>query len=80
MSKHYNSKVKHRDFQIDDLVLLKVMDATKDPLKESLDQIGKGLTGSRPGKERAPTTSKQWTDGNFSTHGTRSTTSLSLKF
>ena len=31
MSKHYNSKVRHIDFQIEDLVLLKVMDATKDP-------------------------------------------------
>ena len=38
-----------------------------------MDQIGKGLTGSRHGRGRAPTTSKQWTDENFSTHGTRNT-------
>ena len=31
MSKHYNTKVRHRDFQIGDLVLRKVMGATKDP-------------------------------------------------
>ena len=29
MAKHYNSKVKHRDFQVGDLVLRKVTDATK---------------------------------------------------
>ena len=31
MSKHYNSKVRHKDFQIGDLVLRKVMGAAKDP-------------------------------------------------
>ena len=30
MAKHYNSKVKHKDFQVGDLVLRKVFDATKD--------------------------------------------------
>ena len=30
MLKHYNSNVKHRDFQIGDLVLRKVMGAAKD--------------------------------------------------
>ena len=30
MSKHYNTKVRHRDFQIGDLVLRKVMGAAKD--------------------------------------------------
>ena len=30
MSKHYNSKVRHRDFQIGDPVLRKVMGAAKD--------------------------------------------------
>ena len=28
MAKHYNSKVRHRDFQVGDLVLRKVMGAT----------------------------------------------------
>ena len=57
MSKHYNTKVRHRDFQIGDLVLRKVM----------------GLIRSRHGRGRAHTTSKQWTEGSFSTHGTRNT-------
>ncbi|XP_075665405.1 uncharacterized protein LOC142635077 [Castanea sativa] len=30
MAKHYNSKVRHRDFQVEDLVLRKVTGATKD--------------------------------------------------
>ena len=30
MAKHYNSKVRYRDFQVGDLVLRKVMGATKD--------------------------------------------------
>ena len=36
MSKHYNAKVRHRDFQIGDLVLRKVMGAAKDPSQEKL--------------------------------------------
>lgn len=31
MAKHYNSRVKHRDFQVGDVVLRKVTGATKDP-------------------------------------------------
>jgi len=30
MAKHYNSKVRHKDFQVGDLILRKVMGATKD--------------------------------------------------
>ena len=30
MAKHYDSNVRHRDFQVGDLVLRKVMGATKD--------------------------------------------------
>ena len=36
MSKHYNSNVRHRDFQIGDLVLRKVMGAAKDPSQGKL--------------------------------------------
>ena len=36
MSKHYNTKVRHRDFQIGDLVLRKVMGAAKDPSQGKL--------------------------------------------
>ena len=36
MSEHYNTKVKHRVFQIGDLVLRKVMGATKDPSQRKL--------------------------------------------
>ena len=31
MVKHYNSKVRHRDFQVGDLVLRKIMGAAKNP-------------------------------------------------
>ena len=31
MAKHYNSNVRHRDFQVGDLVLWKVIGATRDP-------------------------------------------------
>ena len=31
MAKHYNSNVRHRDLQVGELVLRKVMGATKDP-------------------------------------------------
>ena len=36
MSKHYNTKVRHRDFQIGDLVLRKVIDAARDPSQGKL--------------------------------------------
>ena len=34
--KHYNSNVRHRDFQVGDLVLRRVMGATKDPSQGKL--------------------------------------------
>ena len=36
MAKHYNSNVKHRDFQVGDLVLRKVMSTTRDPSQGKL--------------------------------------------
>ena len=36
MAKHYNSRVRHRDFQVRDLVLRKVTGATRDPSQEKL--------------------------------------------
>ena len=36
MAKHYNSNVKHRDFQVRDLVLRKVMGAARDPSQGKL--------------------------------------------
>ena len=36
MSKHYDSRVRHRDFQIGNLVLRKVMGAAKDPTQGKL--------------------------------------------
>ena len=36
MSKHYNSNVRHRDFQVGDLVLRRVMGAIKDPSQGKL--------------------------------------------
>ena len=36
MAKHYNSNIRHRDFQVGDLVLRKVMGTTRDPLQGKL--------------------------------------------
>ena len=36
MEKHYNSRVRHRDFKIGDLVLRKVMGAARDPTQGKL--------------------------------------------
>ena len=36
MAKHYNNKVRHRDFQVGDLVLRKVMGAARDPSQGKL--------------------------------------------
>ena len=36
MAKHYNSRLKHRDFKVRDLVLREVMGATKDPTQGKL--------------------------------------------
>ena len=36
MAKHYNSKVRHRDFQVEHLVLRKVIGANKDPTQGKL--------------------------------------------
>ena len=42
MAKHYNSKIKHMDFQVGDLVLRKVMGATKDTSQGKLGPNWKG--------------------------------------
>ena len=42
MAKHYNSRVKHRDFKVGDLVLRKVTGATRDP---SLGKLGPNWEG-----------------------------------
>ena len=36
IDKHYNSKVRHRDFKVRDLVLRKVMGTTRDPTQGKL--------------------------------------------
>ena len=36
MAKHYNNKVRYRDFQVEDLVLRKVIGATRDPSQGKL--------------------------------------------
>ena len=36
MAKHYNSRIKHRDFQVGDFVLRKVTGATRDPSQGKL--------------------------------------------
>ena len=42
MAKHYNSKVRHRDFQVGDLVLRKVMGASRDPTQGKLSPNWEG--------------------------------------
>ena len=42
MAKHYNSKVKHRDLQVEDLILRKVMGAAQDPTQGKLDPNWEG--------------------------------------
>ena len=37
MARYYNSNVRHRDFQVGDLVLRKVMGAARDPSQGKLD-------------------------------------------
>ena len=59
MAKHYNSRVRHRDFKVGDLVLRKVMGATRDLRKESSAPTGKGLTESHHGRGRTLTTWRQ---------------------
>ena len=42
MVKHYNSRVRHRDFKVGDLVLRKVMGATRDPTQGKLGSNWEG--------------------------------------
>ena len=42
MAKHYNSRVRHRDFQVGDLVLRKVMGTARDPTQGKLSPNWKG--------------------------------------
>jgi len=43
MAKHYNSKVKHKDFKVRDLVLKKVTSATKDTSQGKLGPNWEGM-------------------------------------
>ena len=45
MAKHYNSKVRHRDFQVGDLILRKVMGVARDSTQGKLDPNWEGLYG-----------------------------------
>ena len=42
MAKHYNYRVRHRDFKVGDLVLRKVMGAARDPMQGKLDPNWEG--------------------------------------
>ena len=42
MAKHYNSRVRHKDFQVGDLVLKKVIGSTRDPTQGKLDPNWEG--------------------------------------
>ena len=71
MAKHYNSSVRHRDFQVGDLVIRKVMGATRDPSQGNLSPNWEGPY--RIASWQRKSTSKLWTKKSCSTHGTRST-------
>ena len=43
MAKHYNSRVRHKDFKVGDLVLRKVMGAIRDPTQGKLGPNWEGL-------------------------------------
>ena len=55
MAKHYNSRVRHRDFQVGDLVLRKVMAPLETLPKGSSAPIGKDLTELHHGRGKALT-------------------------
>ena len=42
MAKYYNSRVRHRDFQVGDLILRKVTSATRDPSQRKLEPNWEG--------------------------------------
>ena len=42
MAKHYNSRVRHKDFKLEDLVLRKVMSETRDPSQGKLSPNWEG--------------------------------------
>ena len=56
MAKHYNSKVRHKDFKVGDLILRKVMGPLETPPKESLALTGRDPIESLHGRGKAPTT------------------------
>ena len=43
MAKHYNSRVRHRDFKVGDLVLRKVIGTARDPTQGKLGLNWEGL-------------------------------------
>ena len=43
MAKHYNSRVRHRDFKVGDLVLRKVIGTARDPTQGKLGPNWEGL-------------------------------------
>ena len=55
MAKHYNSRVRHRDFHVGDLVLRKMTGATRDPSQGKLGPNWEGPTRSLHGRGREPT-------------------------
>ena len=72
MAKHYNSKVRHRDFKVGDLILRKVMGPLETPPKESLALTGRDPIESLHGRGKAPTTWRLQTDRSCTIHRTPS--------
>ena len=56
MAKHYNSKVKHRDFQVRDIVFRKVTGTTRDTSQGKLGPNWEGPYRIASWREKEPTT------------------------
>ena len=62
MAKHYNSKVRHRDFQVRDLIFRKVMGAIRDASQGKLGRNWEGPYRVASWHKKENTTWRQWAD------------------
>ena len=73
MAKHYNSRVRHRDFLVGDLVLRKVMDAARDPTQRKLSPNWKGPYQITSWQRNGTYHLETLDDRSYNIHGTPST-------
>ena len=72
MARHYNNRVRRRDFKVGDLVLRKVMGAARDSSQGKLSPNWEGPYRIVSWQRKGPTPSRHWTGKSYSTPGTRS--------